>query len=37
MLDVRSFRGADCNSDHCLMVANVREKLAVAKQKNTET
>jgi hypothetical protein len=26
------FRGADCNTDHCLMVAIVRERLAVSKQ-----
>ena len=32
VLDVRSFWGADCDSDHCLVVANVREKFAVSKQ-----
>jgi hypothetical protein len=31
ILDVRSFRGADCDSDHYLVVANVRERLAVGK------
>ena len=32
ILDVRHFRGADFDTDHCLMVANVRERLAVSKQ-----
>ena len=27
-----NFRGAECNPDHCQMVAKVREKLAVGKQ-----
>jgi hypothetical protein len=30
--DVRNFRGVDCNTDHYLVVANVRERLAVSKQ-----
>jgi len=32
ILDVRSFRMADCETDHCLVVAEVRERLAVSKQ-----
>jgi hypothetical protein len=30
ILDVRSLRGADCDTDHCLVVAEVRERLAVS-------
>jgi hypothetical protein len=29
---VQSFRGADCDTDHYLVVAKVRERLAVIKQ-----
>jgi hypothetical protein len=32
ILDVRSFRRADCDIDHYLVVAKVRERLAVSKQ-----
>ncbi|PNF32825.1 hypothetical protein B7P43_G04341 [Cryptotermes secundus] len=32
VLDVRSFRAADCDTDHYLVVENVRESLAVSKQ-----
>jgi hypothetical protein len=32
MLDVQSFRAADCETDHYLVVVKLREGLAVSKQ-----
>jgi len=32
VLDVRSFRGAECDVDHYLVIAKLRERLAVGKQ-----
>jgi hypothetical protein len=34
VLDVRSFSAADCDSDHYLVVAKVRERLAMNKQRS---
>jgi hypothetical protein len=35
-IDVRSFRAADCDIDHYLVVAKVNERLAVSKQTTTD-
>jgi hypothetical protein len=32
ILDIRSFRAADCDTDHYLVVSKFRERLAVSKQ-----
>jgi len=32
ILDVRSFRGTECDTDHYLVVAKVRERLALSKE-----
>jgi hypothetical protein len=32
ILDVRPFRSADCDTDHDLVVAKIRERLTVSKQ-----
>ena len=32
ILDLRSFRGADCDTDNCLVVSKLRERLAIRKQ-----
>jgi len=31
ILDVHSFRGADCDTDHHMVVTKVKERLAVSK------
>jgi hypothetical protein len=37
ILDVRSFRGADCDNDHYLVIAEVRERLSARKQAAQKT
>jgi len=32
VLDMRSFRGGDCDTEHYLVIAKVRERIAVVKQ-----
>ena len=32
IVDIRTFRGADCNSDHYLVIGELRERLSVAKR-----
>ena len=32
IIDIQSFRGADCDTDHSLLVAEVKERLAVSKE-----
>jgi len=32
ILEVQTFMGADCDTDHYVVVAKVRERLAVSKQ-----
>jgi hypothetical protein len=36
VLDVRWFMAADCDTDHYLVVANVRERQRVSKKQRTE-
>jgi hypothetical protein len=32
ILDVRSFKGADCDTDHYLLIVKIKERLVASKQ-----
>jgi hypothetical protein len=36
VIEVQCFRRADCDTDYCLVVSNVRKRLAVNKEAATE-
>ena len=36
VIEVQCFKRADCDTDHCLVVAKIRERLAVSKQATKE-
>jgi hypothetical protein len=37
ILDVKSFKGADCDTDHYLVIAKFRERLSTRKQEAQKT